>query len=280
MSKTIITHINPDPDAITSVWLLRRFEKELSEASVKFVNAGETIDGNPADTNSDIIHVDTGGGQFDHHDTNERTCAAKRILDYLQNKYEYLREDEALERLVEVVIGDDHFEECDWPEALADRYSFMFSDILDGLKRNNTLNDHGLVDLGCTCLDGIYTSLKLKIEAEEEVESTSGRREFETKWGKGLAIISKNDEVLTVGMKSGFVLVVRKDPEGMVRIKAQPKSEVDLTEIYEKIRQNDPEATWFLHASKKMLLNGSYKNPGHKFSRLGLEEIIETFKQD
>ena len=275
MSKTIVTHINPDPDAITSVWLLRRFEKEFSEAKVEFVAAGETIDGQPADINPDIVHVDTGGGQFDHHDTNERTCAAKRILDYLQNKYDYIREDEALERLVEVVIGDDHFEECDWPEALADRYSFMFGDILDGLKRNNTLTDHGLVDLGCTCLDGIYTSLKLKIEAEEEIENG---KEFETKWGKALGLVSKNDEVLTVGMKNGFVVVVRKDPDGMIRIKAQPQSGVDLTEIYEKVKEKDSEATWFLHASKKMLLNGSYKNPSAKFSKLSLEEIVGLFE--
>jgi hypothetical protein len=42
-----------------------------------------------------------------------------------------------------------------------------------------------------------------------------------------------------------FVLVVRKDPEGMVRIKARPDSEVDLTEAYHKVKALNPEATWF-----------------------------------
>lgn len=276
MAKIIVTHINPDPDAITSVWLLRRYENDFEKAKVEFVNAGKTYNDQPSDSDPDIVHVDTGFGQFDHHQTNERTCAAKRVLDYLQGKYEYLREDEALERLVEVIIADDHFDECYWPEANADRYSFMFGDILDGLKRNNTLTDQGLIDLGSTCLDGIYMSLKLKIGAEEELETG---RQFETKWGKAIALESKNDEVLTVGMKNGYVLVIRKDPEGMVRIKAGPKSEVDLTEAYEKIKGRDSEATWFLHASKKMLLNGSYKNPQHQFSKLSLGEVIEIVKE-
>jgi hypothetical protein len=276
MSKCIVTHINPDPDAITSVWLLRRFDHEWSEASVTFVAAGNTFKNEPVDSDPDIAHVDTGGGIFDHHNTNERTSAARLVFEHLQQKYDYLADDEALERLVEVVVADDHFDECCWPEALADRYNFMFGEILDGLKQNNTLSDTGLIDFGSTCLDGIYTSMKLKVGAEREIKQG---REFETKWGKGLAIESKNDEVLTVGMKSGYVVVIRKDPEGMVRIKAIPKTEVDLSDAYEKVVKIDPGATWFLHASKKMLLNGSYKNPDHVFSKLSLDELVKLFNQ-
>lgn len=275
MSNLIVTHFNPDPDAITSVWLLRRFDSEFSDASVVFVGAGNTFANKPVDSDPDIIHVDTGLGQFDHHTIDKRTCAAKLVLEFLQNKLDYLKDDEVLDRLVEVIIADDHFDECCWPEPTADRYDFMFGPILDGLKRNNTLTDEGLVDFGSTCLDGIYLSLKLKIEAEKELEQG---RTFPTQWGEGIAIESKNDEVLTVAQKMGKVVVVRKDPAGMVRIKARPDSAVDLTLIYEKLKQADPEATWFLHPSKKMLLNGSYKKPETKVSKLSLAEIIEMFK--
>lgn len=278
MAKLIVTHINPDPDAITSVWLLRRFDVEWSEASVVFVPAGETWKNQESDSDPEIAHVDTGFGKFDHHQTSERTCAAKKIWEYLIEKYDYLKDDETLERLVEVIVADDHFDECCWPEANADRYSFMFGEILDGLKRNNTLGDVGLVDFGSTCLDGIYLSLKLKIQAEEELKIG---REFETIWGKAIALESKNDEVITVGLKNGFVLVVRKDPEsGMIRIKARPDMEIDLTLTYEKLKEIDSEATWFLHASKRMLLNGSYKNPSHVFSKLLLGQVIEVLKKE
>jgi hypothetical protein len=275
MSKKIVTHINPDPDAITSVWLLRRFHPEFTRSGVAFVPAGKTFEDQPADSDPNVVHVDTGMGEFDHHQTSERTCAAKLVLEFLQINIEFLREDEALERLVEVVLDGDHFEECYWPDATNDRYNFMFGEMLNGLKHNNTLSDHGLVDLGSTCLDGIYTSLKMKVDAQKEIEKG---REFKTEWGKGLFMETKNDDVLGLAQMMGNVVVVRRDPEnGMVRMKAQPRSDVDFSQIYEQVRKLDPEATWFLHASKKMLLNGSYKNPESVFSKLSASEILGLF---
>lgn len=250
---------------------MRTFDNEWHEAGVAFVSAGTTLDGKDPDSDPEITHVDTGRGRFDHHQLTDRTCAAKIVYQYLAEKYEYIAEDEALARLVEVIVDDDHFEECDWPEANSDRYSFMFGDILDGLKRLNMVTDQGLIDLGSTCLDGIYHSLKLKIGAEKELEEGI---EFETKWGKAIGVESKNDEVITVGLKGEYVLVVRKDPEGMIRIKTKPRSSADLTEVWERVRAKEPDKTWFLHMSKKMLLNGSYKNPEHVRSELGLREII------
>ncbi len=274
MSKLIVTHHNPDPDAITSVWLLRRFDQDWSEASVAFVPAGGTYQDQRVDSDPDIVHVDTGLGKFDHHQPDRgltRTSAAKLILEHLQERFEYISEDEALARMVEVIVGDDHFDEVKWPEPLSDRYSFMMSAILDGLKQNNTLTDQGLIDLGSTCLDGVYTSMKLKIDAEKELEKG---RQFDSPWGRGIAIETKNDEVLTVAQKQGYVLTIRKDPVGMVRIKGRPDSEVDLTQVCENAKHADPDATWYLHPSKKMLLNGSYKNPNSKFSKLQVEELI------
>ena len=272
----IVTHKNPDIDAIGSIWLLKRFEKGFEEADVKFVNAGDTYQDQEVDSDPNVVHVDTGLGRFDHHQTAERTCAAEKVLDFLKEKYKNLGDQEILERLVEVVKQDDHFEECFWPEPLNDRYSFWLAKILDGLKRAGKAKDEDLVELGTRCLDGIFMSLKLKVEAEEEIEKEG--EVFQTSWGDSLAVESKNDEVLKVGQKLGYVLVVRKDPDGMVRIKAQPKSDIDLTKAYNKVKELDPKATWFLHASKRMLLNGSYKNPNHIASKLGLEEIIRVLK--
>ncbi|NMB57130.1 DHH family phosphoesterase [Candidatus Beckwithbacteria bacterium] len=275
MSKLIITHINPDLDAIASVWLLRRFEQDFSDASIDFIPAGTTWQNQKVDSDSDIVHVDTGFGQFDHHQTGEYICAATLVLAFLQNKYSNLKKNEALERLVEIVLQIDHFKECCWSEARNDRYQFVLSEILDGLKHNNTLTDQGLIDFGSTCLDGVYTMIKLKVQAEQEI---SKGKEFNCQWGMALAVETKNDEVIPTAQKMGYVLVIRKDPEGMVRIKGNPGSKVDLTEAFIKVKQMDPEATWFLHASKKMLLNGSYKNPNSVFSKLNLDQLLELFR--
>ena len=63
-----------------------------------------------------------------------------------------------------------------------------------------------------------------------------------------------------------------------VRIKAKPDSQVDLTQTKEELAKLDPKATWFLHISKKMLLNGSTKNIKMKPSRLSLKKVIEILK--
>ena len=54
--------------------------------------------------------------------------------------------------------------------------------------------------------------------------------------------------------------------------------DIDLTLAYEKLRKMDPSATWFLHIGKKMLLNGSVKNPKMRPTRLGLSDIINVLE--
>ncbi len=45
--KTIVTHLNPDLDAMAAIWLIRRFLPGWSKARVEFVPAGETFEGKP-----------------------------------------------------------------------------------------------------------------------------------------------------------------------------------------------------------------------------------------
>jgi hypothetical protein len=58
-------------------------------AEFKFVQAGETLDNLPPDNNPEIIHVDTGFGKFDHHQTDKETCASKLVFEYLELKLSY-----------------------------------------------------------------------------------------------------------------------------------------------------------------------------------------------
>lgn len=139
-----------------------------------------------------------------------------------------------------------------------------------------TDNDQFYVDFSMQCLDAIVRELENKIWAEKEIAEKG--KEFQTRFGKALAIETLNGGMLKVAQKMGYVLVVRKDPrKGFVQIKTRPEEEgkkgVDLTLSYEKLKKMDPDATWFLHISKKMLLNGSMKNPTMVPTKLTLDQI-------
>lgn len=286
--KTIVTHFSPDTDAITSVWLIRRFLSDWDEAQVKFVPAGKTLDGEAVDSDPNVLHVDTGMGTLDHHQMDDGTCAALKVLEYIKKarrvkakgrdieKKEF--PGESLERLAEVVNGIDHFSEVYFPDPMADYYDFGLVAILDGLKLLYPDDHQKLVDIGSLALDGIYKTFQNKVWAEREIKSSG--IEFETRFGKGIGVETVNDEVIRIAQKQGYLVAVRKDPKkGYIRIKAQPQSKVDFTSCYNIYRKKDPGATWFLHAGKKMVLNGSIKNPESRPTKLTLREIIEVLKK-
>ncbi|MBI2405075.1 hypothetical protein HYV22_02755 [Candidatus Gottesmanbacteria bacterium] len=272
--KTIVTHIGPDLDAITSVWLIKTFFSDWEEAAIVFVPAGTTLEGKPAESDPDIRHVDTGFGKFDHHQTNADTCASLLVYDELRKTR---GEDEALRRMVEAVNDFDHFREVFYPNATADYWEFGLISAIDGWRLIHADNPIKIVELGMQALDGVYKVFQNKVWAEKELKEKG--IEFETKWGKGVGIETVNDEVVHLAQKIGYVVAVRKDPKkGYLRIKALPKDEIDLELIYNTLKQQEPDATWFLHASHHMVLNGSSKNPDMKPSKRSLQEIIEVVK--
>lgn len=285
--KIIVTHIRPDLDAVTSVWVIKRFLPNWEGAQVHFVGAGtrfdgsipkEEIKGDPIEKIQDdeVIHVDTGLGPLDHHQTSDdTTCGAKRTWEWAKTKTEINEHiKEAGDRLMNYVVDIDHFKNCFWPDANTDRYEMSVTGILDGLKFREE-DDYKVVEAAESMLDSIIEVLRNKIWAEEEIKKTG--KEFHTKWGKALALETVNDETMHLAQMMGYKVVVRKDPhKGYVRIKSIPDKAIDLTPIYEKLTAIDPNAHWFLHVSKHMLLNGSSKNPGMQATTLPLDKILEV----
>lgn len=277
---TVVTHHTPDLDAITAVWLIKRFLPNWQDASVAFVAAGKTLKDEVVDSDPHIMHVDTGFGILDHHQTDEPTCASKKTYEYLKTKVdkEGKWEDDALERMCDVVNFYDHFGEAKFKDATADYHTFDAVGIIDGLKFVFGDDNGKMVDFGFVLLDSIYKVMQEKVWAEDIIEHEGIH--FESKWGKALGFETLNDAVLKVAQKMGFVVVVRKDPhKGYVRIKGMPGTKVDFTQAYESLKKKDPAATWFLHSSKKILLNGTIKNPDMKPTKLPLDEIIDVLKK-
>jgi len=300
--KIIVTHNSPDIDAIASVWLIRKFLPGWENAIVKFVSAGDRIDGgkwkneneqSPIDLieNDEVIHVDTGLGLLDHHQTaSDKVCGASLVWDYVQAKSEELKikdsekikdRIEAISRMVKVITDIDHFKEVFRKDALADYHEFDLIGILDGLKFQFPNQDDHCVEFVSKILDAVLHQFENRIWAEREIAEKG--QEFNTKAGRGIGFEIINDSVIKLAQKMGFVIVLRKDPrKGYVRIKAVPatdKTNIDLTSAYEKLKKMDPAATWYLHISKKMLLNGSTKNPKMRPSKLEMKEILGVLEK-
>jgi len=306
--KIVVTHSSPDLDAISSVWLIKKFLPGWEDAKAEFVPAGERFKDAKLDPelrgpiekigNDEVIHVDTGMGPLDHHQTaDDRVCAASLTFDYVKAEH-FLHNQaisgekiEVLDRLIKIIVDIDHFKEVFWEDPTADYHDFTLIGVLDGLKIEKPDQDQYYVDFISQSFDALLHELENKIWAEKEIAEKGIK--FKTRFGEGIGFETINDSVIKLAQKKGYVVVVRKDPrKGYVRIKARPTDErlvsektadvkdkdINLTLMYEMFKKIDPEATWFLHISKKMLLNGSVKNPKMKPTKLSLNDIIKVLE--
>lgn len=277
--KKIVTHINPDLDAVVSVWLIKRFLPGWQEAMVDFCQPQSTIDGKPVDSNPDILHVDVGEGRLDHHQLKEVTSAAELCFNYLkqQRKGQLLKEldEKALVQIIKVVTEVDNARDLNWPETKTIRPNFYLHNLIAGI-RGIAGSDEEAINFGLKGMDAVFHQIKKSLDAQEELKEGI---EFETRWGKAIAIETGNDNVLWEGEKKGYCLVVRKDPEtGGVRIYARYDKRADLTKAYNKFKKMDPVSEWYLHQSKKLLLNMS-SGKEMRPTKLSLEEIIKVLKK-
>jgi hypothetical protein len=298
--KIIVTHMSPDLDAIASVWVIKKFLPGWQDALVEFVPAGqrlERVKNNPAfvdeailvQAEDEIMHVDTGLGPLDHHQTSDQTiCGASRCWEYVQkvvNPGQPLKQEHiaSVSRIIKLIVEYDQFLEVFRPDAAADYQEFSLFGITEGLQYLRPGEDGYFVDYGRTALDYLQSYFENKVWAESEMAKGV---EFETKYGKSIAIETVNESVVKLAQKKGYVLVAKKNPRrGHVSIKTRPNNpaspdekRIDLTLAYEQLSKMDPDATWYLHVSKKMLLNGSTKNPDMRPTKLTLDEIVNVLK--
>lgn len=274
--KIIVTHLSPDLDAIASVWLIKKYLPDWDSAEIRLVPAGSTLNGDTVDSDKNIIHVDTGRGKFDHHQTDDYTSATKLVYKYLVGR-DYIDSNEikALEKVVTYVNSTDHFAEVFYFEPDSDKYDLMIRQLIDGLKVINR-EEGKLFEIIFQLLEAALIVFKNKVNAEDEIKNGFV---FQSYLGKSLALESKNEEAVKLALKKGFALVIRRHPEvGFTRIKTLPDKKISLKSVYEGILKYDKKGSWFYHISGHMLLNGSSGNPKLIPTPLSLNKIIEIIK--
>lgn len=291
--KLLVTHHAPDLDAIGSVWLFKRFDPlNYADAKVAFVDPGDKISLEDCEKNyncqlHEVTHVDTGLGEFDHHQV-ERAApnisASSLVYDYICKHYPDKKDDQALAAVVKHITEIDHFNEINWAEAKEDRFTFSLHSLIHGHEFVNLHNDQSQLNFGLEALDYAYAALTQRYSAKETIKKKG--QEFNINIGLCLAIESGNDDTIKLAQIQGYQLVVRKDSEqGFIRIKARPDSKnpdgssFDLKKLEETISQLDQSATWFYHASGKMLLNGSSGWRQKKASKLSLKQVVDLIKK-
>lgn len=184
MAEKIVTHKNPDLDAITAMWLLIRFDQSrYGDAHLEFTPAGETYKNAPVDTDPDVVHVDNGRGRFDHHSPGGyETCAAKLVYEHLVSEGLISPSDRAIEEMVAFSLDIDRFADFAWTEPFSTRYSYILHEVIPVLHSLQTMDNEAVARYVFVYLDGVYQRLKMLHEAQDEiVQGTS----FEWAGGEG-----------------------------------------------------------------------------------------------
>lgn len=277
--KLIVTHVNPDMDALSSTWLVRRYLPgyQGEDVEYRFVPAGKTWGGKAPDADPDITHVDTGLGRYDHHQIRAKLSAFEQIyLDLVRRSILEVYDVEPLRRMQQVVTAYDNFQEVYYPDNTADYHEFTLDRALSGLTHVG-MKDTDKVAIAHPLFDSVLQCMKNKIKAEKNL---SEGIVFETKaFGKSIFMENTNNDSMKHAQKAGYRLVARKDPKaGHIRIVCLPDDSLDLTPVYEQIKRIDSVGTWFLHQSRHMLLNGSIVNPSMVPSPLTSTQVLAILR--
>lgn len=284
--KKIITHINPDTDGIISAWLIKKFLPASpaggpgwKDAEIGFAQANEETNQKAQVDDPNTLFVDVGRGRLDHHQASDIVSAASLCWEYIkQNRAEQPLKEldvKAITELVNIETEVDNTRDLHWPEVSELRTAFYFQNIIESL-RGLAETDEEVMAVGLRLTEAIFLNLQNKIKAREEL--TTGTQ-FATPWGKGIGIQTGNKYVGWEGEVAGFSVVIQKDPQkGGVRIYSCWDSGADLTGVYNKVRELDPESDWFLPAGKKFLLNQASVNKGMRPTKLSLEQLIQVFE--
>lgn len=274
MSKLIVTHIHPDLDAIMSAWLLVRFDQpQYGDAQFAFVPAPHTYKDLPPDNDPNTVHLDVGGGKFDHHKPGGfTTCASQLVYEELLAEKKIESDDESLKTLVEIAYEIDTFQDCYWPGTDHSRMALMLHEIIPALHRLQTHDNEAVLRMVFVYLDGAYQRLKDWSKGKEAVYEGT---EFESIWGKGIVVKTAADDVSKIAQKMGYQIVIIEDAKkGHLKIKTAPAVKLTLEGLYVKISEREDKNRWVYHNSGHMLFSGSDKGDTNMHSQLKASDIL------
>ncbi len=254
----LVGHLAPDLDCLAGLWMLRRWGG-YAAAPVAFVAAGTRHPQHAA-----AVHVDTGGGPFDHHDSVDQHLSSAELVRRAIRPHDW-----ALEELITEITADDHAR-TQTPGVLRAR------DLVTGLHQRFPTDPAQVLAIMEVNFDAWYAAA---LRREQQRQAFAARIEFDTRWGLGVAVESADGVASRDAYRLGAVLFAYRDAHGWMGVAAQSHSNVDLSEVYAQLSHVDGAADWFLHPNRRLLLCGTAKSPPRVPSSLSLDELIELLQR-
>lgn len=272
--KTLVTHINPHLDDIFAIWIFKKFHPEFAGAQVEFLSAkGEVVtwDGKPVDSDPEVVHFGIGRGKFDEHKGDVMESAGSLVWkDIVESGLAPKGEIEfaAFEQL------NEWNKKIDLGKAPLSEFSvFSVQSFIRSLD-NNPQGSLKSYKLGEEILDRILENLK---DRQQSLKDWQNRIEFESSFGKTVAVSSQTINRAFCKEMGGDLFLIYDPAKPDVQY-FTPRFDLDLEPIFKKVKDLDPEASWFLHQSHHMVICGSGSAPDSKRTKLSFEQLIEVMK--
>lgn len=175
----IITHQNPDFDAIASVWLLKRYYGNLEEESVEFVNTGNP---DKEKLKKALAVVDTGKEydisrlRFDHHhlpgQAANNTCAARQVWEYLDWRWSKGEEGNVshLLPLIDLVLAGDTGRDAAKLSRDLGIHALLSAFKAEIKERGEPGDDGQILEFGFRLLDLLDLRLRHQVQAQAELD--------------------------------------------------------------------------------------------------------------
>lgn len=264
--KKLVTHINPHLDDIAAIWLFKKFSSDFQDTEVDFVSA--SMGNQPQDANSEQIFIGVGRGKFDEHKGDLEDCATSLVWKEIKTKITDKIVKSALEEIVDWIrLGD-------LGKLPVEKYGDFAVPAFIRPTDNSFDSSLKAVELGGEILERILEVQKRK---QRSLKDWQNRVEFTSKFGKTYAVQSAFVNRGFCNSQAGELFLMY-DPSSKSAQYYTPKMGIDLEPIHQKLKEVDPEASWYLHQSHHMVICGSGSAPDAKPTQLSFEQLIEVIK--
>ena len=275
--KTLVGHRWPDDDTWLCLWMAKKFIQKAKNANVAFVNAGEIFPGSEND--AAILHFDTGKGEYDQHEKKlGETCSAQLLTDGF-----LLTDDPGLKPLLAMVTAVDNIKSFP-PTAM--------HFIIEGYPRHKACKKpdgspdwQKVQERVFELFDIVYGQETQRVQGQKDLENytewtilPNGIKIASLLWHPELrqAAFDKRAAVVVWTIfryKNGFytgIQVNRDYPIYLDNVIAALRSQET------KVRNGGDTTVWYLHDSRKLILNGSHtrKLLPEEYTKLAPRQIV------
>ena len=267
--KTLVTHINPHLDDIAAIWLFKKFHPQFKDANLEFISAHEGNQG--LEDSEDKVYFGVGRGKFDEHKGDLEDCATSLVWKDIKNQNLTPKDEGELKAYEELVEWSRLIDLGRMPLQQFDEYSVQ---AFIRPKESTAESSTAAIVLGEKILDRVLSVLKRKQKALKDWEK---KVEFQSRFGRAYGLFSQYISRDFCQRQKGELFLMYNPQWKSVQF-FTPIREIDLSPLFEKLQQLDPEASWYLHHSKHFILCGAGSDPVFKPTKLSFEQLIETAK--